>query len=1113
MTRPPEPSPKGIPPPRPPSSSEPSPTQPGSSPARSPRPDMPRARDAAGRGSSPARTPGGSPATPGGGAAPRSSDLAGGRRGSLEPTKPQGPGSGSGSGPGGGPDKAKPKKPNIAKQVGRDLRSGSNSAAHVAGQSKRAGGRGMGRAAAKEGLAAGITGVTGGSIPLPAARVIVTVVIGLVTFFFFVTTAVVTTVIVSSDFGSSGRTGLAGIGANAATSVPPDYLKAYSAAAQKNQVPAALLVAIGERTQHGRYSPYDDLDRDPEREEQPFQAGGQPGPSASATKCTGTLAMPTPPAGDVRMNRAEFGAGLLQALGVPVSCENLAVMVAWQVFESAGMNNGAYHNNPMNTSQRQPGDSVARGRFPDYPTPEVGIQAEVATLTNPTPAWGYAKIIDGFRLSDIAATADAVHSSAFCAGGCYGERGAKLVAAANGYLSDPAKWQREGSVVVGTAALGSVPVAATPGYNGTAAPVSAPLSPSGQNYQPAPNGSSWPDTSPDIGGESSSQGVGPMLIDPAAADEDGIDPQNAKAVIKYVASELGDARDLLVSQGQPVPEATGDATAAAAFWSEAVTQLPLVDPAVDACAVPVGGVPIDRMIQNAFRCETGKTPVEVISGGTGGGSSVSFAVIDGDAATRQLVSEALAVANATSSMGTAPCVATDQYAGVFPLTLAQAQAANIDRCSPSENIATTARLVVAGEATKPSSRRRAAGPYQPMLAGWGQIGDAVPGLVQNQLSVSGPYKLWVASSQCQSALDVYLTRVADEARPLFAGYAAAGTTPDGATGYTTTNRAALEAAFRSVSDPRGGGCEGAPAGTGPWAGSPDWVAALTSAAERVASRTYIEDNTEAAERLGLVNPQKREAWRGVGAAIGELTAGTVTQRTAVRGTDSLVDRLRVTNSSNLAAEASLGHSATLSQQIVSRASVLGTLVYGEDAPDDSAGVPVPQFTGGFDATGCPTAYPATHVRGQIPDLATLCARAVAGARTPQAAAALKFALAQVGRPYCRPDRPSACAGDGNRFGEGPAKGFDCSGLMFMSYKAAGVDFGGATVTWTQIDMPRAMAVPLTETRPGDLLLSYGGGHIGMALTDGLQVAASDFGTGVIITKQRGTDRAAWVNPA
>ena len=115
----------------------------------------------------------------------------------------------------------------------------------------------------------------------------------------------------------------------------------------------------------------------------------------------------------------------------------------------------------------------------------------------------------------------------------------------------------------------------------------------------------------------------------------------------------------------------------------------------------------------------------------------------------------------------------------------------------------------------------------------------------------------------------------------------------------------------------------------------------------------------------------------------------------------------------------------------------------------------------------------------------LCARSVAGARTPAAAEAIKFAMSQVGSPYC--------SGCGNRFGRGSVPKYDCSGLVVRSYQEAGVDLGAATSRTLIASGGPRRAVRTSEARPGDIV-GRRGRHVALLLADGKIVEAVQSGT-------------------
>ena len=104
-----------------------------------------------------------------------------------------------------------------------------------------------------------------------------------------------------------------------------------------------------------------------------------------------------------------------------------------------------------------------------------------------------------------------------------------------------------------------------------------------------------------------------------------------------------------------------------------------------------------------------------------------------------------------------------------------------------------------------------------------------------------------------------------------------------------------------------------------------------------------------------------------------------------------------------------------------------------------------------------------------------------------AATAIAFAEQQIGKPY--------------QWGAAGPDAYDCSGLVYAAYAAAGVRIARTTYQWQQ-DGP---VVPLTQLQPGDLLFSAGSdgtpgnpGHVVMYLGDGQVIQAPQAGQDVQI---------------
>jgi cell wall-associated NlpC family hydrolase len=101
--------------------------------------------------------------------------------------------------------------------------------------------------------------------------------------------------------------------------------------------------------------------------------------------------------------------------------------------------------------------------------------------------------------------------------------------------------------------------------------------------------------------------------------------------------------------------------------------------------------------------------------------------------------------------------------------------------------------------------------------------------------------------------------------------------------------------------------------------------------------------------------------------------------------------------------------------------------------------------------------------------------------------AIAFALRQVGKPY--------------QWGATGPNAYDCSGLVFAAYTAAGISIARTTFGWRE-DGP---TVPLTAIEPGDLLFSAGSdgtnadpGHVVMYIGGGQIIQAPQAGEDVQI---------------
>jgi len=129
-------------------------------------------------------------------------------------------------------------------------------------------------------------------------------------------------------------------------------------------------------------------------------------------------------------------------------------------------------------------------------------------------------------------------------------------------------------------------------------------------------------------------------------------------------------------------------------------------------------------------------------------------------------------------------------------------------------------------------------------------------------------------------------------------------------------------------------------------------------------------------------------------------------------------------------------------------------------------------------------------QGDIPSAAVSLPAGFALPADPRAAAAISYAIAQIGKPYV--------------WGASGPDAFDCSGLVHAAWAAAGVPLDSGTAS----QLHDGTAVPgLAFVQPGDLLFTPGAfgspanpRHVGLYIGDGLLINAFDTQTGVIVQR-------------
>ncbi len=126
-----------------------------------------------------------------------------------------------------------------------------------------------------------------------------------------------------------------------------------------------------------------------------------------------------------------------------------------------------------------------------------------------------------------------------------------------------------------------------------------------------------------------------------------------------------------------------------------------------------------------------------------------------------------------------------------------------------------------------------------------------------------------------------------------------------------------------------------------------------------------------------------------------------------------------------------------------------------------------------------------HSTAYVTQVMGWAARYTIPAPSAVAATAIAFALSQVGKPY--------------QWGAAGPNAYDCSGLVYAAYAAAGINIARTTFGW-RLD---GLQVPLTSIEPGDLLFSAGTdgtpaspGHVVMYLGGGQIIQAPHTGENV-----------------
>jgi hypothetical protein len=269
------------------------------------------------------------------------------------------------------------------------------------------------------------------------------------------------------------------------------------------------------------------------------------------------------------------------------------------------------------------------------------------------------------------------------------------------------------------------------------------------------------------------QGVGMFLVRPGAASRAGVDPQNVRSTVQWLATLMREEADRLRKSGvqEPLPNST-NYSQADDFWGKVVSTLPVVDVFNQnlGCAAPAGTTRIDTVIAALWTCELDRrTDVSIPSVTSAGGVPVITFDSNGQA-TGRLVREALGVAwqwgkqkrpaaTTWEEMSDIYCDERAALTGVFPIDRATAEELGItQRCDTNQVVGAVARAVMGRLAS--ASTDTTLDPSRPWSAetvGW----NLIPWVLGDEetrriFAEQGPRVPYNPGNQCVNATYDYL---------------------------------------------------------------------------------------------------------------------------------------------------------------------------------------------------------------------------------------------------------------------------------------------------------------------------------------------------------------------
>ncbi|NYD52822.1 hypothetical protein BJY14_008805 [Actinomadura luteofluorescens] len=556
-------------------------------------------------------------------------------------------------------------------------------------------------------------------------------------------------------------------------------------AQEYSEVPWTILAGLAKaQTDLARYSPYDNIDRDPGRKAKDVPGGEDPGDGGNTnTNVSNTVgAGPGPVQGVTGAGSAATVPGTGSEHVAPPDGD-LSHQLGWFLWALRMQESGGNYTKEAGTDE-----SSACGAY-QYITSTWGNYAGYRRACQAPPS-----VQDRRAKKDVLANWNRFHKWQQVAvehfTGSWGDSPGKWHQCPGACDFNPSAWKyADGVMSKMRAAARDHPESGSPGG---VQPASFRVAPGGPGVRRAAFRADRPDTglyadgcdvadpNPDIGGKDD-QGSGPYLLTPAAAGQmrmHGLAPQNPCQSSYFVAFELVKAAEKVHRDPKsPAWKADGDKkdqANARKYWSKVIeTSGIFMDRSPDPgapCAVPPPDDPnkpwpVSFKIISIWRCEaTRLQDLYLVSGGSYDQKGDFGYAVEDDRATAIgiLINEALAVSYGAGHWKTDKCDdSKDDREGVFPMTKEEAEEAHIkNRCDVDKNIAGAATLELSVEKVPPKERPHDLGVFQPMIGGWQKIGVAMGNDLGLFSKVGPAQEDFTASAACTTVMRRFLTAIA-----------------------------------------------------------------------------------------------------------------------------------------------------------------------------------------------------------------------------------------------------------------------------------------------------------------------------------------------------------------